>query len=133
MRSLRNEAARLGRYGVVGIVTNVTLYLLFLLLLRIGAAPVTAAGLCYGAGVALSYALNRRWTFASSDSHRRDLPKFLAAYGIGLVSTLVTIHLLTLWMAPQIAQLINIALTAVVIYTSLRLMRFGQQRDDYAH
>ena len=71
--------------------------------------------------------LNRRWTFASDDSHLRDLPKFALAYGIGLVSTLLTIAMLTLWMSPELAQLLNVAITALIIYGSLRLFRFGEQ------
>ena len=121
------EIRRLSRYGIVGLTTNLSLYLVFLLFLRIGLTPTLAAGICYGLGVGLSYMLNRRWTFASDDSHLRDLPKFALAYGIGLVSTLLTIAMLTLWMSPELAQLLNVAITALVIYGSLRLFRFGEQ------
>ena len=123
------EIRRLSRYGIVGLTTNFSLYLVFLLFLRIGLAPIWAAGICYGLGVGLSYMLNRRWTFASNDSHLRDLPKFVLAYGIGLVSTLLTITMLTMWMPPELAQLLNVAMTALVIYGSLRLFRFGKQNS----
>lgn len=128
-----NEFQRLYRYGVVGITTNVTLYLLFILFLRLGFTPTVAAGLCYGLGVVMSYLLNRRWTFSSTDSHRRDLPKFFLAYGVGLISTLFTITLLIRWFPPELAQIFNIALTALVIYASLRIFRFGRQRGEHAH
>jgi putative flippase GtrA len=129
----RNEIQRLYRYVAVGITTNVTLYLVFILFLRFGLTPTEAAGLCYGLGVAMSYLLNRRWTFSSTDSHRRDIPKFLLAYGIGLVSTLLTIMLLILWLPPELAQIVNMGLTALVIYGSPRLFRFGRQEDGHAH
>lgn len=121
------EIRRLSRYGIVGLTTNLSLYLVFLLFLRIGMTPTLSAGLCYGLGVGLSYILNRRWTFASTDSHLRDLPKFILAYGMGLASTLLTIIILVLWLPPELAQILNIGITALVIYTSLRLLRFGQQ------
>ena len=133
MRFPSNEIRRLLRFGVVGLVTNASLYLVFLLLLRLGLLPTVAAWLCYGLGVALSYLLNRRWTFSSTDSHSRDLPKFLLAYGIGLVSTLLTIMLLMVWLSPEVAQIFNIGITAFVIYGSLRLVRFGQHKDGHAH
>ena len=127
------ELSRLLRYGFVGLATNGALYLVFIALLRLGVGPTVAAGLCYALGVALSYLLNRRWTFASDASHGRDLPRFLLAYGIGLVSTMATITLLLRWLRPELAQLLNIAITALVIYASLRLARFGQREGANAH
>lgn len=121
------ELGRLLRYGIVGLTTNGALYLAFIALLRLGVGPTVAAGLCYVLGVALSYALNRRWTFASEASHGRDLPRFLLAYGIGLASTMATITLLLRWLRPELAQVLNIGITALVIYASLRLVRFGQR------
>lgn len=129
----RNEIQRLYRYGVVGITVNFSLYLVFLLFLHFELTPTVAAGLCYGLGVAISYLINRRWTFASTDSHRRDLPKFLLAYGVGLVSTLLTIAILIRWLPPELAQIFNIGLTAMVIYVSLRLFRFGRKEGQHAH
>lgn len=114
------------RYVVVGLGTNGSLYLLFVALVWAGLPPVLTAGLTYVLGVTLSYVLNRAWSFRSTASHRRDLPRFLLSYGIGFVATMVFIALLTLWLRPEIAQILNIGLTAVVIYSSLRLTGFGQ-------
>jgi len=132
MSFARTELNRFARFATVGVATNGMLYIAFLALLRAGTAPVSAAGLCYVAGTLLSYVLNRRWTFASGQSHRRDLPRFLVAYGIGLVSTLATIALLTRWLRPAIAQILNIGLTALVIYFSLRLLHFGRKKEKSA-
>ncbi len=126
MNTPHNEKQRLYRYGAVGIATNLALYFVFVLFLRLGLAATVAAALCYGLGVIMSYMLNRYWTFSSTVTHSRDIPKFLLAYGVGLVSTLLTITLLMLWLPPELAQIINIGLTALVIYSSLRLIRFGQ-------
>jgi putative flippase GtrA len=129
----KDEINRIFRYGTVGIATNLSLYLLFLALLHLGLTPILAAGTCYCFGVALSYQLNRLWTFSSADSHRRDLPKFLLAYGIGLASNLLIITLLTNWLTPELAQLLNIGTTAIVIYSSLRVVRFGKKEDLHDH
>ncbi|MEM9465423.1 MAG: GtrA family protein [Actinomycetota bacterium] len=127
LRRLLDEARRFARYGAVGAATTIALYLVYLVLLAAGVAPVTAAGICYLPGVALSYVGNRRFTFDSNESHRSDLPKFLGAYAAGLVSTLVTVTVMLRWLGPELAQLVNIVVTPIVIYTSLRLLRFGQQ------
>ena len=95
--------------------------------------PVAAAGICYVLGVAMSYLLNRRWTFASTDSHWRDIAKFLCAYGLGLVSTMLTLSLLLRVLPPASAQILNIAITAIVIYGCLRMLRFGSGRPRHAH
>lgn len=133
MVRLLPELRRFARYGIVGLGTNLSLYLLFLLLLRLAVSPITAAGICYVLGVAMSYLLNRRWTFASTDTHLRDLAKFFCAYGLGLVSTMLTITLLLLWLPPELAQILNIGITAIVIYGCLRVLRFGSGRTSHAH
>lgn len=123
-----DEVKRLSRYGIVGIATNLLLYVVFLLLLYLGVDPVVDAGICYLLGVSLSYILNRRWTFDSRNTHKKDLPKFLLSYGIGLISTLLTITVLMQFLPTEIGQLLNIAITAVVIYGCLKLTGFGKKR-----
>lgn len=126
MTRVRSEITRLTRYGVVGLFTNGSIYLVFLVMIWIGIYPVLASGLCYGLGVALSYLLNRRWTFNSQGAHRQDLPRFILAYGIGLLVTLISMWRLIQIMIPELAQLVTAVVTAVSIYASLRLLRFGQ-------
>lgn len=133
MTKMQGEAKRFSKYSIIGLVNNAGLYVLFVGLVYLGVSPVVTAGLCYVIGVATSYMLNRRWAFESANSHTHDLPRFLAAYGVGFVSTLATIALLVVWIRPEIAQILNIGITAVVIYTMLRLLRFGTAGNDHAH
>ncbi len=126
MTRIRYEIKHLTRYGVVGAFTNGSIYLLFLVMIWTGLYPVVASGLCYGLGVALSYFLNRRWTFNSQSAHRQDLPRFILAYGIGLLVTLVSMWGLIQVMIPELAQLVTVVVAAMSIYTSLRLLKFGQ-------
>lgn len=113
------------RYGLVGIISNLMVYCVFVALIWASVPPVWAAAMCYVLGLTVSYLINRRWSFESTASHRSDLLRFLLAYGVGLVATLVFISMLTLVFRPEIAQVINIVLTAVVIYVCLRVLRFG--------
>ena len=126
MTALRAEFRRLVRYGVVGLGTNGAFYLGFLGLLWAGMAPVLASAVTYVCGVIFSYLLNRRWTFDSQAGHRRDLPRFLAAYGIGLIVTVISMSLLTQWIAPAWAQLVTVGIAALSIYASLRVLSFGR-------
>lgn len=120
------------RYTGVGIVSNGLLYVLFVGLIWIGLTPAATAALCYVLGLTLSYFMNRRWSFKSASGHHQDLPRFLMSYGIGFVATMVFIIVLTRWMRPEIAQIVNIGLTAMVIYLCLRLTGFGKQGDAHA-
>jgi len=101
-------------------------YLIFVTFIRTGLSAVWAAGLCYGIGLMISYVFNRRWSFQSTATHRSDLLRFLFAYGAGLVATIVFINVLTMFIRPEIAQIFNIVLTAVVIYSCLKLNGFGR-------
>jgi len=117
---------RFSRYAIVGVGSNVTLYLLFLLLVWGGLAPVLVSGMVYILGVTLSYIFNRMWTFSSERDHSHDLPRFLGAYGVGLVVTLISMWILVDPLGPAIAQLVTIFITAVSIYAMLNLLRFGR-------
>lgn len=120
------------RYATVGIVSNVSLYVLFVVLIWAGVPATLNAAVCYALGLILSYVFNRRWSFESTTTHQRDLPRFLLAYGTGFVATMVFITLLTRWMRPEIAQILNVGLTAIVIYLCLRLTGFGKAGQSHA-
>jgi putative flippase GtrA len=125
-KGLFDEGLRFMRYGVVGATSTALLYVVFLALVEASIDPVVAAGACYPPGVALSYLGNRRFTFASQQTHRSDLPRFLIAYGAGFISTLGVLATALIWMAPALAQLVNIAVTPIVIYSTMRLVGFGR-------
>lgn len=125
---LQKEAGFLARYGIIGIATNVFLYGVFLALFHIGIGAIYAAGICYGLGVTLSYALNRKWTFSSNRKHRQDIPRFLIAYGAGLVFSMGFIALMIRFIPAEVAQILNVLTTAAFIYLCLRILKFGAAR-----
>lgn len=128
MSALARDRRQLVRYGIVGITSNCVLYLAFLLLLQLAVRPDLAAAVCYCLGVCLSYILNRAWSFQSRDTHKEDIPKFLLAHIVGFCSTILMLNLLLNWLRPELAQLLNIGVTAAIIYSSLLLLRFGGER-----
>lgn len=131
MKLLAREAFRLligkklYRYAIVGVGSNLAAYIVFVAFIWLEMPTSLAAGLCYGIGLIISYTFNRRWSFESTAGHSKDLAKFLFAYGMGLVATLAFITILTMFLRPEIAQILNIGLTAMVIFALLRLTGFG--------
>lgn len=128
--NLKSPANALGqrsrRYVIVGLGLNGTLYILFLGLIWLGIPPVVASAAGYVIGVASSYLINRAWSFSSDQSHSRDAPKFLAAYGVGLVVTMLTVAMLDDPLGPALAQICAIILAPMAIYSVLELLRFGR-------
>ena len=126
MSNLYHEYYKLYKYGITGVVTNVILYLIFILNLHFNIPAVSATTISYLLGALISYSINRRWAFLSKESHRKDFSKFITAQGIGLICTIIIITLLIRWIPAEIAQIINIGITAPIIYVSLRLLKFGE-------
>jgi putative flippase GtrA len=118
------ELWKFGRYSMVGVATNLAGYTLFLVLIWQGVSAVLASALCYFFGVTASYFLNRRLTFRSNRSHAGALPRFVAAYGVGLLVTILAMALLVPYLGPMVAQLVTIFLAAVSIYGTLLLTKF---------
>ena len=71
------------RYVTIGVVTNLLLYGAYLLLTAMGADPKAAMTVTYVTGVALSFHLNRRWTFESGLPYMQTLRRFVALYASG--------------------------------------------------
>jgi len=124
---------RLMRYIAVGLLANLAGYVLFLVFLIAGMAPVPASGITYVVMVSASYLANRKWAFRSQGSHARDLPRYLLAYGIGLLVALISMYVLSAILHPALAQIVVTGLAAVVIYASLELLRFGKQESRHAN
>lgn len=132
LQRLVDEAQRFLRYGMVGVVVTAVLYVVYLGLLRADISPPTAAGICYVPGLLFSYVLNRKWTFDGGGRHKHDLPKFLLAYGLGFLSTVGVVATLVRFVSPELAQLLNIAFTPLVIYSALKFLQFGKARPAHA-
>ena len=129
----RRLITRMFRYGVVGVLANLSGYALFLLLLAFGARPVAATGATYLAVVAVSYFANRYWTFGSHATHAEDGWRFLAAHTLGFACSVGSMHVMAPVWPPAIAQMFVILIAAVVIYSSLEVLRFGRGGDGDAH
>ena len=83
------------RFILVGGATTSCQYVVLTLLvelLHIKADLASSIG--YGVGAAVSYVMNRFWTFKSDLSHAQSLPRFIVMIGIGLLLSFVMMHVL---------------------------------------
>jgi len=86
--SLLQQALRFGGSGVAN--TAVGLACIFAAKL-LGAGDVPANLFGYGVGLALSFVLNRRWTFGSRDAVAPQVIRFLSAFALAYAANLSTV------------------------------------------
>lgn len=118
------------RYLGVGLVNTVMGYGVILLLqLGWGVHPVLANASGYGIGMAVSYVLNRRYTFRSRRNHSASMPIFVAAtllcYLLNLICLQFTLGIMH-WPAA-IAQAAAVLAYTVSFYFANRYWVFGPQ------
>lgn len=82
------------KYLCVGALNTCVGYGLIFALVWCGLMPEVASALGYGVGIAFSYWLNKHFTFQSSNSHRRDLPRFVLAMGLAFICQLAVVSVL---------------------------------------
>jgi putative flippase GtrA len=118
------------RFALVGFVnTSVGYGVILLLHYVVGFSPVFANFGGYAIGTILSYALNRRFTFASGRPHKVALPQFaIAAAGCFLLNLLVlNIGLNALSLPVALAQAMAVTTYTVFFYLASRFLIFREQ------
>ena len=105
-------------FSGVGVVAAVVHYGILIGLVEIGAAdPVVATLIGYVAGGLVSYALNRRLTYASTRPHAEAGWRFAVVAAVGFMLTGFFMHALTRWVgAPYLPA--QIATTGIVLFWS---------------
>lgn len=114
------------RYVTIGVVTNLLLYASYLLLTFAGTAPKAAMTVTYVTGVALSFHLNRRWTFESGLPYMQTLRRFIALYASGYVLNYAGLALLSdrLGLPHQLVQIAIMGGLVVYFFLMFRIWVF---------
>jgi len=114
------DRRRLARFIVVGAGANVLLFALSYLFRSLGMAAFIAGAGAYAITFFAAYTAQRGWTFASSESHARVLPRYLAAQiacaalaGVAGHVAAELLHLSPFWM--------SVAVTAIAAISSFFL------------
>ena len=74
------------RFGIVGIAATLTHYLVLILLVELGDFhPTIVTPAAFLVATAVSYVLNRSWTFKVRGRHTRQFPRFVVGQTVGLL------------------------------------------------
>lgn len=87
-------------YGAIGIANTIVGYGLLFGLVFLGVIPELANAISYGSAFVLSYMLNKKFTFRSVYSHKRDFIRFACACGIAYcanLAVLIVCYRVLLW------------------------------------
>jgi putative flippase GtrA len=101
-------AKQFSRFSLVGIVGTAFHYVVMGFLIEIGGLPtVRASGVGFVTSAIISYALNRKITFATNLAHRKALPRFLAVGAVGMWLNSIAVgalgtHTSRHWLSVQI-------------------------------
>lgn len=125
----RSIIAAAWRYGVVGVAQNAVSYGASLLLLLVGLTPLQSMAIVMPLAGAVSFAMNRTWTFRSATrpatSTRRYVIALVAAYPYSL---LVVESASRLGGHPFLCTLASIALTAIPLFFLNRYWVFAPDK-----
>ena len=128
MRALAGQFAAFSLVGVAAAVGHYGLYVVLVLGPHVTPLPASLAGFLLAA--AISYALNYRYTFRSSKSHREATVKFLSVATGGFILNGLLMALLTGPWAVNwlLAQLIATGLVMFWSFTGNKLWTFAHPR-----
>jgi putative flippase GtrA len=123
------RALKFGAVGIANTLLDVAIFSILTLLLR---TPAVAANIVsYSAGIGLSFALNRTWTFGDRQRRRTwiQLALFFAGNLLGLaLSTTVVAILVKAW-GPIFAKAGSLAITFAWNYLFSNLIVFRSGRS----
>lgn len=118
------------RFAAVGALATLVHYAILVALVE-GARlqPVTSTTIGFLAGLALSYTLNRRYTFESDVAHGATLVKYIALYGVGmLLNGAIVAALIGAGVIYILAQIVATGIVLVWNFAGARWLVFGVRR-----
>lgn len=121
--SRQRAGETLARFAAVGAVTTLLDMVLFNTLYFLGARPTLSNLVSYSCGIAVSYMLNRTWTFRAAHS-RVQAVKFVAATLTGLLISTAIVTGLALTIPAPVAKVISVPIVFVWNYLASRLWVF---------
>lgn len=106
------------RFAVVGVVSNAVLYAGYLLLTSLGMGAKSAMSLVYVTGVALTFLINKRWTFSLQAGGSKPFVRYCFSYLGGYVLNLLTLHVFVsvLGFPHQVVQGFALVEVAVILF-----------------
>jgi putative flippase GtrA len=128
---MRQPMGSLVRFAAVGVASNVALYLAYIGVTYVGVGPKVAMTICFAAGILMTFALNRNWSFRSerpaSGAFLRYSITYLAGYLLNLAGLLAFVDW---WGFPhEYVQACLIAVVAALMFAVQRTWVFGPRGE----
>ena len=126
MNGLIRQSLRFGAVGVVN--TVIGLLAIYAVIFFFNTGPATANAVGYAIGLAVSFALNRIWTFGDGRSVGKVLPRYLLAAAISYLLNLSVVLLCTHYfdVGPYLVQLYGIGIYTVTLFLGCRWFVFQE-------
>jgi putative flippase GtrA len=123
-------AARPVRFVVVGATCFVSVLLIFAALRRVLALPV-AATLAYAIGAAISFELNRSWTFGQRERSWAQATRFLTITAAAMATNALLVQALaaTHDVPELLAEVLSLSCIAPLTFVAYRFWGFRAQDD----
>ncbi|WP_158916280.1 GtrA family protein [Caulobacter sp. S45] len=121
--------AKLLRFGVVGGSMSLLNYAIFIGAIRLNTGYLIAASIAWLVTVAISYALNRRFTFRRSGwGGLKDVAGYVAGYVLQFLVSLAGLQLLigVLGLGPSLAFVVNLVATSTFSFCYMQLAVFRE-------
>jgi putative flippase GtrA len=115
------------RFAVVGLVnTTIGLAAIYAVMFFFQSGPAIANAIGYAIGLAVSFALNRIWTFNSSRSISDVLPRYLTVAAISYFLNLGVVILATSIYSinPYLGQLFGVVIYTIFMFFGCRIFVF---------
>jgi putative flippase GtrA len=114
------------RYGAVGVLNTALGLATIYACMALGVGDVLANAVGYATGLAISYMLNARWTFAFRGSHGSAAARFLVVLGIAYLANLcILLMARDAWgVGSHLAQLLGVLVYAAVGFIGSRAFAF---------
>lgn len=121
-------ASQAAKYGVAGVLNTVVGLAVIYLCMVLGVGDVLANAIGYGVGLACSFLLNARWTFAYRSPRGATAARFLLVVALAYLANLLTLLAArdTWGVDSRIAQLLGVMVYAGIGFFGSRVYAFGR-------
>ncbi len=125
MRDLLGQALRFAAVGLLNTLIGVAAIYALMYFWRSG--PVAANFFGYLIGLAVSFSLNRLWTFKSERAFANDLPKYLLVAGAAYLTNAGIVSAAVTWSTvnPYLAQLLGVSVYTSLFFLGCRMFVFA--------
>jgi putative flippase GtrA len=124
MSGLIRQSLRFASVGLAN--TAIGLVAIYAVIFFFNTGPAVANTIGYAVGLAVSFALNRIWTFGDSRSVGRVLPRYLLAAAVSYLLNLSVVLLVThrFGVGPYLVQLFGMSVYTVAMFLGCRWFVF---------